>query len=382
MITTIAVILFYLLAPAGVLWACGKVKILGKIGPVLVLYILGVLVTNLRILPQGLEGLQNSLSEVLVPLAIPMMLFGCNFKNFSAKQSLVSFVTGVFSVLLMVAIGFLLVGDRFGSEGPIMGAALSGLYTGGSGNLAAIKLMLGMDNTTFVLLSTCDIIICFIYLLFLMGGGIKMARKFIGVNTSMEAQSDMQIEAQSQNPYKDFAKKASIIQLLKILGAAALITGISLGLTKLFKEEYFMIVIILSLSTISLLLSFTKEVKTWDKSYDAGMYLIYIFCLVMASMADLSKIDLESSLFILLFQAFVIFGSFFLMLLLARVLKIDADTTVITSNTLINSPITVPMIAASMKNKNAIIPGITNGVVGFAVGNYLGFIIYQLLSNL
>ncbi|MBQ5639843.1 MAG: DUF819 family protein, partial [Bacteroidales bacterium] len=62
--------------------------------------------------------------------------------------------------------------------------------------------------------------------------------------------------------------------------------------------------------------------------------------------------------------------------------KIDADTTVITSNTLINSPITVPMIAASMKNKNAIIPGITNGVMGFAVGNYLGFIIYQLLNNL
>lgn len=381
MITNIIVILFYLLAPAAVVWACTKVKILGKIGPVLVLYILGVLVTNLRILPQGLEGLQNSLSEILVPLAIPMMLFGCNFKNFSAKQSLLSFIIGIFSVLLMVSLGFLLVGNKFGAEGPIMGAALTGLYTGGSGNLAAVKLMLGMDNTTFVLLSTCDIIICFIYLLFLMGGGIKLARKFIGVNTSQDNQ-EIQLEASSHNPYKDFGKKASIIQLLKILGAAALITVISLGLTKLFKEEYFMIVIILSLSTISLLLSFTKEVRTWDKSYDAGMYLIYIFCLVMASMADLSKIDLQSSLFILVFQAFVIFGSFILMLVLARLLKIDADTTVITSNTLINSPITVPMIAASMKNKNAIIPGITNGVVGFAVGNYLAFLIYQLLSTL
>lgn len=381
MITTFLVILFYLLAPAAVVWACTRVKFLGKIGPVLVLYILGVLVTNLRILPQDIEGLQNSLSEILVPLAIPMMLFGCDFKNFSAKHSLLSFIIGVFSVLLMVSLGFILVGDKFGAEGPIMGAALTGLYTGGSGNLAAVKLMLGMDNTTFVLLSTCDIIICFIYLLFLMGGGIKLARKFIGVNTSQDNQ-EIQLEASSHNPYKDFGKKSSILQLLKILGAAALITVISLGLTKLFKEEYFMIVIILSLSTISLLLSFTKEVRTWDKSYDAGMYLIYIFCLVMASMADLSKIDLQSSLFILVFQAFVIFGSYILMLVLARILKIDADTTVITSNTLINSPITVPMIAASMKNKNAIIPGITNGVVGFAVGNYLAFLIYQLLSTL
>ncbi len=382
MITTILTILFYILAPAGVLWACNKVKILGKIGPVLILYILGVLVTNLRILPQGMEGLQNSISEILVPLAIPMMLFGCNFKNFSAKDSLKSLIFGVISVIITVAAAFLIVGNKFGSESPIIAAGLTGLYTGGSGNLAAIKLMLNMDNTTFVLLSTCDIVICFVYLLFLMGGGIKMARKFIGVNTSLEATSQGEINTIQQNPYKDFAKKKSLIQLLKIVGAAALITGISLGLTKLFKEEYFMIVIILSLSTISLLLSFTKEVKTWDKSYDAGMYLIYIFCLVMASMADISKIDFQSSLYIILFQAIIIFGSFFLMLIFARLSKIDADTAVITNNTLINSPITVPMIAASMKNKNAIIPGITNGVVGFAVGNYLGFVIYNILSNI
>jgi Protein of unknown function (DUF819). len=42
----------------------------------------------------------------------------------------------------------------------------------------------------------------------------------------------------------------------------------------------------------------------------------------------------------------------------------------------------VPMIAAAMKNKDAIIPGIAVGIVGYAVGNYLGLIISQLLKIL
>lgn len=379
MIWTIVLAVFFVVAPAGVLWACRKVKFLGKIGPVLLLYILGVIVANIHVLPESAASLQDSLSSILVPLAIPMMLFACNFKNFSAKQTLYSFIIGVLSVVAVVLGSYFLFENQLGPEAPIMAASLTGQYTGGAGNLAAIKMMLNLDNTTFVLLSTCNLIVSFFYLMFLMGGGIKLSRKFVGVTTTTSDRINKD-EYFDDNPYKDFAKKKSIIQLLKVLGAAAVITVASLLFAKLFKEDYFMIVLILTLTTISIILSFCKEVKTWDKSYDAGMYLIYIFCLVMASMADLSKLDFKSSLYVLLFQAIIIFGSFFLTLLFAKIFKLDADSAVITSDTLINSPICVPMIAASMKNRNVIITGITNGIAGYAVGNYLGFIIYQILT--
>ena len=379
MIWTILLAVFFVVAPAGVLWACRKVKFLGKIGPVLLLYILGVIVANIHVLPESAASLQDSLSSILVPLAIPMMLFACNFKNFSAKQTLYSFIIGVLSVVAVVLGGYFLFKNQLGPEGPIMAASLTGQYTGGAGNLAAVKMMLNLDNTTFVLLSTCNLIVSFFYLMFLMSGGIKLSRKFVGVTTTTSDRINKD-EYFDDNPYKDFAKKKSVIQLLKVLGSAAVITVVSLLFAKLFKEDYFMIVLILTLTTISIILSFCKEVKTWDKSYDAGMYLIYIFCLVMASMADLSKLDFKSSLFVLLFQAIIIFGSFFLTLLFAKIFKLDADSAVITSDTLINSPICVPMIAASMKNRNVIITGITNGIAGYAVGNYLGFIIYQILT--
>lgn len=379
MLANILLIIFYLVAPAGVLWICRKSKIFGKIGPVLVLYFLGVIVANINIIPESAAGVQDALSSILVPLAIPMMLFACNFKNFSVKQTLKSFIIGIFSVVVMVVVGYFIIGNGLGEEGPIMGAALTGQYTGGAGNLAAVKMMLNLDNTTFILLSTCNLIISFFYLMFLMSGGVQLARRIVGGKQKRHSDIVNTSDYVDDNPYRDFGKKRVLIQLLKIFGVAALVTVASLGIGKLFKEDYFMIIMILTLTTISLLLSFNKSIKSWDKSYDLGMYLIYIFCFVMASMADLSKIDLISSINILLFQTIIVFGSLFLTIILAKFIKVDADNAVITSDTLINSPICVPMIAATMKNKDVIIVGITNGIAGYAVGNYIAFFLYQIL---
>lgn len=379
MLANILLIIFYLVAPAGVLWICRKSKIFGKIGPVLVLYFLGVIVANINIIPESAAGVQDALSSILVPLAIPMMLFACNFKNFSVKQTLKSFIIGILSVVVMVVVGYFIIGNGLGEEGPIMGAALTGQYTGGAGNLAAVKMMLNLDNTTFILLSTCNLIVSFFYLMFLMSGGVQLARRIVGGKQKRHSDIVNTSDYVDDNPYRDFGKKRVLIQLLKIFGVAALVTVASLGIGKLFKEDYFMIIMILTLTTISLLLSFNKRIKSWDKSYDLGMYLIYIFCFVMASMADLSKIDLISSINILLFQTIIVFGSLFLTIILAKFIKVDADNAVITSDTLINSPICVPMIAATMKNKDVIIVGITNGIAGYAVGNYIAFFLYQIL---
>ena len=48
---------------------------------------------------------------------------------------------------------------------------------------------------------------------------------------------------------------------------------------------------------------------------------------------------------------------------------------------MINSPALVPMIAASMKNRDIVIVGISIGLVGYAVGNYLGYLIFALLGG-
>ena len=396
MIAKLLIIVFYLLAPAGVLWACRRVKFLDKVGPVLTLYILGVVVANLHIVPESCHGIQKILQDVMIPLAIPMMLFGCNFKDFKAGVTAKAFVICLISTAAMVVAGFFLLRNQLGVDGPTIGATLSGQYTGGAGNFAAVNMMLGdkaLTGEKFALVSTCNLVVSFFYLMFLMGGGVKIARRIVHGN-KLAAHNDTINAAEyvDENPYKDFGKKQSIIQLLKVFGAAVAVAVVSLLASNYFKEgtvmfdllggDFSMVALILILTTVSLLLTSFKQVRSWDKSFDAGMYLIYIFCLAMAMLADLSQLDWALGLWVLVYQAIIIFGSLALAVLLARPFKVDADSAVITSDTFVNSPICVPMIAATMKNKEAIMVGITNGLAGYAVGNYLGYIIYQLLTAL
>ena len=389
MIGNILLLIFYFTAPAAILFICRKIRCFNKIGPVLTLYILGVIVANIGIFPtekaayDKLFGFMESFSSVLIPLALPMILFGCNFKKFSLGKSLKAFVIGALSVVAFVAIGYLIFNKDLGEEGAIMGASLTGQYLGGAANLAAIKQMLGLSSENFIILTTCNLIVSFFYLMFLMGGGVKLARLIVGKRGRNEQNVKVE-EYTEDNPYKDFGKKKSLLQLGKVLLGSIVVMGISVYIGKLAGKngEISMVALILSITTLSLLLTSWKEVRTWDKSYDAGMYIIYVFCLVMATMADLSKINWSQSLYILIYQAVIIFGSLFLTILLARLFRVEADDAVITSDTLINSPLCVPMIAATMKNKDVIMTGIANGLLGYAVGNYIGFLMFNLLGLL
>ncbi len=385
MATTIILVFFYLLSPALVLWACNRWKILNKIGPVLILYFIGIIVANLNLIPEGCKGLQDTISTVAIPLALPMMLYSCDFKKFSIKTSLKITIIGILSVAIATLVGFFSFREGLGEEANTIGGALMGKCTGGTPNLAALKVMLNMENSTFIIINSFDMVICFLYLVFLMTAGIKMARKWLGrgiYTTDTDVNLD---EYAEKNPYRDFGKKKSIKQLIKVTMLTLVIVAAAFGiatLAKRYNEHIFTVVMILTLTTLALLFSMWKEVKTWNKSYDAGMYIIYIFSVVVASMANFRTMNYEGVLYIVLFQIVVVFGSFLLTLLGAKLFKVDGDTAVITSNTLINSPIFVPMIAASMKNKDIIVVGVTIGLVGYAVGNYLGYLMFSLMQVL
>lgn len=393
----VLLLLFYLLIPAGIIWLCRKVAFLNKIGPILILYILGVIVGNMPFLPEGAASLQNILSSAIIPIAIPMMLFNLNFRRFSVRKSMLTLVCGIVAVVITVVCGYIIFRNVLGPEGYKIGGMLTGVYTGGTPNLAALKLMLNVPNETYILLNSYDMIVSFLYLIFLMSFGIKFFRKILP-NTGITATG---IAAQHQakgekykgepDPYVGIFKWKYFGQIIAALGLSLLILAVSFGIAGLagggFSRSFgeimdansFMVVLILSLTTMGILASFAPGVQKLEKSYDAGMYLVYIFSVVVASMADLSNLDFKGGIYMFLFIVFVIFGSIIIQTLLSKILRIDADTMVISSVALVNSPPLVPMMAAAMKNKDAIITGLTVGIVGYAAGNYLGLIISQLL---
>lgn len=382
MVVNILLALFLIVVPAIVMWFCEHIKLVRQVGPVMVCYIIGILLGNSGILPESAKVVQDMLCELTVPLAIPMMLFSCNFKKFSVKGSIVAAIVGIVSVVITVIVGFYIFAPHLGEQAPAIAGSLVGTFTGGTPNLVALQKMLQLPKETYLIITTFDIFICFIYLIFLMGVGIKIARRLLGRSKTSDA--DVDVKDVVSNPYRAFFNRKAAIQLLKIVGATVAVVGVSLGVAtfaKRYDEGSFMLVLFLTLTTLSLALASWKEVKSWDKSYDAGMYLVYIFSVAIASCADLSTLNFEGGLYLFLYQLFGVVISLILTLALGKLCRLDGDTAIIASNTMINSPVLVPMIAASMKNRDIVVVGISIGLVGYAVGNYLGYIIFVLLGG-
>ena len=382
----ILLIAAFCLIPAGVLRLCRKVSVLGKIGPVLILYLIGMIIGNCGLIPEQMPAVQEILSNAMVPLAIPLMLFGCTFRRSATRSQLMALVTGIIAVSVSVIGGFLIFGDKI-PDGAKVGGMLTGVYSGGTINLAALKTMLGVADETYIIINSYDILVSFLYLTFLLTLGIKLFRHLLPNHIGKMSKADEksireEIRKNEEDPYKGLWSRKGMLQAGSLMGMTLLICAISGGIALLLPDGMFMTVFILMLTTLGIACSFIRKVRETKYSYDFGMYFIYIFCIVVASMADLSKLDFTTGLPILGYLLTAVFGSLAIQALLARLFRIDADTMVITSVTLINSPPFVPMMAAAMKNKDVLIPGLTIGVVGYAIGNYLGFLMSQLLALL
>lgn len=394
MIGNILIIILFLLAPAGVLWLCRRVSVLGKIGPVLILYILGIIVGNI-FRPSGMAQIQDLLSSAMVPMSIPLVLFSCTFSKSQTRSQMMALVTGMLAVVAAVVIGYFIFGREI-EDGAKIGGMLTGVYTGGTVNLASLKTMLDVPEDTFILLNSYDMIISFLFLTFLLSIGIKLFRKWLPNETGTTAQKGTDVSAGLEDeaalrkaveeteadPYKGLFTKAGLKDAGFLLAIDAVIIGVSAGLGLLAGDGWFMTVLIFTLTTLGILGSFWKPVKARKYGYEIGMYFIYIFSIVVASMADLSTFDISSGLRTLGYLSFVIFGSLAIQVILARIFRIDADTMVISSVTYICSPPFVPMMAAAMKNRKVLASGLAIGVIGYAAGTYLGFAISRILTLL
>lgn len=383
---TVVLTLVFCLTPALVLWLCRRFPLLGKVGPIMVLYAIGMIIGNLPVLPAEIKPLQDMIPNIMVPLAIPMMLFGCTFSRKELRLQVKLCASGFLSVCIAVVVGYLLFGRNV-EQGAQLGGIMSGMYTGGMVNAAALQAIFRVDSENYILLSSYDIIISFLYLVFLISVGIPMFRRLYGEHKKEISQSDQeeinrQIEKTKENPYRKLLSREGMRQLGKTLLLTISIVAVSGGVALLLPEGWFMVVFILLITTLGVVASFFPAVRKLDTSYDAGMYLIYIFSITIASMADFSNLQMEGGVNLLIFLTIAIFGSLLIHALFCRLMRIDADSMMVSSVSFINSPPFVPMTSAAMRNKNALVTGLAAGIVGYALGNHFGVLMAQLLSLL
>jgi uncharacterized membrane protein len=378
--TTALLFLFYLGTPLLVLHLCHRYRWINKLGAVVIAYILGLLAGNLGLMPPGSEGVQDILTSATIPLALPLLLFSLNIRSWVriAGKTFLSLILGIVSAIAMVLVGYFIFRDSLPETWKISGMMV-GVYSGGTPNLASLQTVLQADPETYIILNTHDIILSSVYLGFLMTLGQKTFGFILKPFPHKSQPEPSAIDFDGIDPYWGIFRKRVFWPVLGAFGLSVAIAAISIGLGFLITGGISMLVIILSITTFGIACSMVPRINSIEKTFETGMYFILVFSLAVASMADISKFaGAAPGLFV--YVAMVIFGSLLLHLLLSKIFGVDADTMIITSTALICSPPFVPVVAGALKNKEIIISGLTVGIIGYALGNYLGIAIAFLLE--
>jgi uncharacterized membrane protein len=378
---TIGLILLFLILPAAILFACGKLPWLDKLGAVVVAYVLGLIIGNAGILPEGASKIQEMIMTVTIPLAIPLLLFSSDVKSWfrMAGKTFIALLIGTVMVVVVVVIGYFMFRTPAVPEMWKISGMLVGVYTGGTPNLAALGMMLNVDPNTYVITHTYDLFAGSTYLFFLLTFAQRFFNLFLPAYPFKSDRDRIAAGEQAGDAYAGIFKRKTLIPLLGAFGVAILIFALGALPTLFIAKNSQMVVVILVITSLGILASLIPAVSRVNKTFELGMYLILIFSLDVSSMANIQKFTLES-LPIMYYCAFVIFGSLILQALISWIFKIDTDTMIITSTALICSPPFVPVVAGALRNREVILPGITVGIIGYAIGNYLGYMVATYLS--
>lgn len=371
--------LLYLALPFLVLYLCHKFRYVNKLGAVIVAYIIGLLIGNLGVLPADSAKTQELLSNITIPLAIPLMLFSTNLREVFklAGTAFLSLFVGVFSVVVVIISGYFVFRNSIPEAWKVSGL-LVGVYTGGTPNLASLKLILDVDDALYLVTHSADLVVGVFYLFFLMSFGQRLFSKILKPSERLILEGDEFTDLDGQDPYYGILHRRFVIPLSKSLILALSVAVLSVLISLLVPQSAQMAVIMLLITTFSLALSFVPAVNKIPKTFDLGMYFVLVFSVVVASMVNFTSFN-SGALDVMYYVTWVVFGSLVVQVVLSRLFKIDADTLIITSTALICSPPFVPVVAGALRNRNIVVPGLTIGIVGYAIGNYLGFILAQIL---
>ena len=121
---------------------------------------------------------------------------------------------------------------------------------------------------------------------------------------------------------------------LPTLGMSLLLTILIIaagaGIALLFPKGNFQTIFILAISTLAIIASTNKRVRSMKRTFEAGTYLILVFSIAVASQVTVGMLgNIDPNIF--LFITIATLGSLFMHVLLSALFRIDTDTTLATS---------------------------------------------------
>ncbi len=346
-------------------WLAARNKLAKLLGPVVLCYGAGILFGNLG-LPLN-SDVSINLSSAAVPLAIPLLLFSSEVRKWLslARPLLISFTLACISAVAASGIVGWLFRSRTDEWWKIAGM-LVGVYVGGTANMTAVGMALGVRKETFLLVSTSDLVTGGVYLLFLLSLGQRLLLKVLPPFKPEDGAHE-HVEVPAGSGFT----RANVKPLLVAFGLTVAIVGVSVGLSFLFFKELDSPFVLVTLTTLGILASLSPYVRNLAGAYDLGEYSLFIFCFSVGSMADVSSLAGTSPV-LFLFVLATMCLAVAMHVAMSKAFNLDADTTIICSTATIFGPAFIGPVASALKNRQLVGPGLTLGLAGIALGTYFG----------
>lgn len=333
------------------------------VGPGALCYLGGILLANLPGVTPAPEVLEP-IAWGTVSLSIPLLLFSIDFPRWFrlARGALLAFgLATTASVAVPLVLGGLLA--SWIPHAPEVSGMLAGVYIGGTPNMAALAAAFGVPGDVFVSTNAADLLWSAIYLTLVMSVGPRWLGRWFRKPQAAEGVRDDARWA-PETPARWRHRLSGLLLAGACAGAGALTF-------RLVPGGFGMAAAVLATTTLASGCSLVRFVRTLPGTWSSGQYLLLCFCTAAGAMADMTRLVATGPAF-LGFTALVIGLVAVLQFLLMGLFRVDRDTAIVTSVATIMSPPFVVPVAERLGNREVLLTGILGGLVGYAVGNYLG----------
>lgn len=360
-------------------------KMIGMIGSA---YFLGIIV-SLIMFAFGKIGLNIKFnkdigeigSHAAIGIAIPLLLFSSNLKETKklSKVVIMSFLSLIISVLLVTTIINYTLGKSL-ENGAELSAMAIGLYTGGTPNLNAIGNIFGLGGEIIAVANLSDMIVGAVFYLFLLTVCKPLLKRILkpAVNKIyLTAESNIineeELNLKDLKHYKSLFLSVMLALVITLVGAGLGVLFWIIGGSAQGKMVDILVPTIMVTATVlGIGASFFKKVREAKGTNIVGQYLILVFSFALASSVDLSELHNNFGRIILFFGLITVIV-FLVHIVLAQLLRIDVDCTIVTATAGIYGPAFIPAITKQIDNDALTVPGLICGSLGYAIGTFLGF---------
>ena len=324
------------------------------------------------------SALKNSLTYAMVFT----MLLRCDIRKIIklGPKMLIGFFSATITIMIGFIVAFLLMKGVIGSDAWMGLGALCGSWIGGSGNMVAVQAALDISEADMGYALVIDSIDYSLWVMFLLWA-IQLApqfNKWTKADTKLldEVSTRLADDAKANNKPITFQSLILLIGTALLMSAIAQNIGAALNSFMPFLDKATWTVLFL---TVAGMIGAVTPLGKVAGSSEVSNLLLYSVIALLASRASLLELG-DTPMWIL--TGFIILAIHcVLMLLVAKLFKLDMFTCGVASLANIGGSASAPVLAGSYAG--SLVPvGILMALMGYVVGTPLGILTARLMSML